>query len=972
VTIVAPHLVGRGAELTRLRSLLSGLGAGRGGVVVVSGEAGMGKSRLVRDAVAAYSGAVLVGRTGVGEVALRPLVEIALAAVRAGADVDEPSVARYARALGSVLPATDTATEAAGPSPLLVAEGLVRLLATLPVGVVVVVEDLQWADADTLAAVEYLVDHAGWVPMVLVVTVRPESGGRAVGMVEDAVARRAAELLALDRLDPVAVEAMARSCLGDAPLPDALAEFLERHAEGRPFFVEEMLAGLLDDGALTRVDGGWRLDRRAVARVPRTYAVWMAGRLTAAGASVARVLQAAAVLGREFDATLLAATVGVDDEEVVRALRVGVRMQVLGPVPGAGERLRFRHALTRTAVHESLVPTERAALAAAALDGVEQRPPGVPPPWSDLAARLALAAGRRVRAAELLVVAGRGAAGRGALAKAVSLLDEAVGQATGHLDATAAAEEALVDTLALAGDAERAIDVGYRLLRTLEAAGAGADRQVAARLAVARAATSAGRLAEADAALARAGAALADRSTDDGLRVRTEALAALTALEAGRGDEAAAHARVALEHAETAGEPAAACQALEVLGRLARTGDVARAGRLFDRAQVIAERHGLRLWRARALHEVATVDFLVTQGVGGLYRARAAAVEAGAAGLVAAVDLHLSALHGVRVEPAEALAAGERSVDASTRLGLTSQAGFAWVCVAQAHVVAGRPADVEQAAARARALAPGAEVEAYLWGQCFALRSLLAEDRVRAHAELARSMDYVRSGEPVSAAQYRGMWPLLATLDDTLAAGAAARAEAATPDVYAHTVPRGLLAYADAVVAGRAGDTPGADAAYQRGEAEFARLELPQGYHQLGRRLVAEAALADGWGDPVAWLGESRDWFTDRGFDRVAAACRELLRRAGVPQRRRGRGDTAVPPALARVGVTSREADVLRLLALGLSNAEVAARLYLAPRTVKTHVEHLLAKTKRTSRVQLAALAIAEGLGPADRPPAGG
>jgi DNA-binding CsgD family transcriptional regulator len=272
----------------------------------------------------------------------------------------------------------------------------------------------------------------------------------------------------------------------------------------------------------------------------------------------------------------------------------------------------------------------------------------------------------------------------------------------------------------------------------------------------------------------------------------------------------------------------------------------------------------------------------------------------------------------------------------------------------------------------ARALAPGAEVEAYLWGQCLAVLALVEEDRARALAALARSMEYVRSGEPVSVAQYRGMWPLLVTLDGDADEAASARAEAATPDVLTHTAPRGLLAYPEAVAAGRTGDTVAAEAAYRRGEAEFGRLDLPQGYHQLARRLIAEAARTGGWGDPAAWLTEARDWFANHGLDRVAAACRGLLGRAGVPQRRRGRGDTTVPPALGRLGVTSREADVLRLVALGLSNQDIAGRLYLAPRTVKTHIEHLLAKTSLTSRVQLAALAIAEGIGPADRSAAGG
>jgi hypothetical protein len=109
-------------------------------------------------------------------------------------------------------------------------------------------------------------------------------------------------------------------------------------------------------------------------------------------------------------------------------------------------------------------------------------------------------------------------------------------------------------------------------------------------------------------------------------------------------------------------------------------------------------------------------------------------------------------------------------------------------------------------------------------------------------------MDYVRSGEPVSVAQYRGMWPLLVALDGDADEAASARTEAATPDVLTHTVPRGLLAYAEVVAARWAGDTRAAEAAYRRGEAEFALLDLPQGYHQLARRLIAEAAWTGGKG----------------------------------------------------------------------------------------------------------------------------
>jgi DNA-binding NarL/FixJ family response regulator len=125
-------------------------------------------------------------------------------------------------------------------------------------------------------------------------------------------------------------------------------------------------------------------------------------------------------------------------------------------------------------------------------------------------------------------------------------------------------------------------------------------------------------------------------------------------------------------------------------------------------------------------------------------------------------------------------------------------------------------------------------------------------------------------------------------------------------------------------------------------------------YRQYARRLTAEAALVDGWGTPVAWLREAADFFAARGEQPIAAACRALLRRAGAPVPRTGRGDSAVPAKLRALGVTSREVDVLVLVAEGLTNRELAARLHLSPRTVEKHVASLLAKTGCRRRAQLA------------------
>jgi len=101
------------------------------------------------------------------------------------------------------------------------------------------------------------------------------------------------------------------------------------------------------------------------------------------------------------------------------------------------------------------------------------------------------------------------------------------------------------------------------------------------------------------------------------------------------------------------------------------------------------------------------------------------------------------------------------------------------------------------------------------------------------------------------------------------------------------------------------------------------------------------------------FVRDAAAYFASRGDDQVAAACRGLLRRAGAPVPRHRAGDGELPGRLRALGVTEREADVLRLVAQGLGNREIAERMFLSPRTVEKHVASLLAKTG-LRRTQLA------------------
>ena len=104
----------------------------------------------------------------------------------------------------------------------------------------------------------------------------------------------------------------------------------------------------------------------------------------------------------------------------------------------------------------------------------------------------------------------------------------------------------------------------------------------------------------------------------------------------------------------------------------------------------------------------------------------------------------------------------------------------------------------------------------------------------------------------------------------------------------------------------------------------------------------------------MAGLRADLSGFEAGGDEALARTCRDLLRQAGVTVRR-GRSATLVPPRLRAVGVTAREAEVLSLVTEGLTNAEIAGRLFLSPRTVDHHVARLLAKTGAANRTQLAA-----------------
>jgi predicted ATPase len=247
----------------------------------------------------------------------------------------------------------------AGPndSPVVLAEAVLRLLVSVggSRGCLLVLEDLHDADADTLAVVEYLVDNAGAERVLVLGTARTGSSP-AQALVRSARHRRVAGVVELERLDDEAVRHLAAACLGveadqvPAPVLDRLVET----ADGVPLHVEELLAGLVSERVLVRVDGGWVLTGPVPSSLPVSLAATLAARAERLGPESAALLGAAALLGRRFPAEAAGAAAGIDGERLRACLRSAVDAQLL--VPGEEINLyAFRHTLTAEALRARLL-----------------------------------------------------------------------------------------------------------------------------------------------------------------------------------------------------------------------------------------------------------------------------------------------------------------------------------------------------------------------------------------------------------------------------------------------------------------------------------------------------------------------------------------------------------------------------------------------------------------------------------------
>jgi DNA-binding CsgD family transcriptional regulator len=294
-----------------------------------------------------------------------------------------------------------------------------------------------------------------------------------------------------------------------------------------------------------------------------------------------------------------------------------------------------------------------------------------------------------------------------------------------------------------------------------------------------------------------------------------------------------------------------------------------------------------------------------------------------------------------------------RGAELAQRYGLELTFAAARAFEGHGHAYGLQRSEMEQCFADATTHAHGDRGIAVIVRTGEAILALVEEDRPEAvrHLRDAAALSFSSPGDQ-STGPTAGLWALVRAVDEPARTTALPDAPPWWRPV--HFLAHAYCRYAEAVVLGRRGRGHDAAALVASTGAE---LEGCEWFRHLGIRLVAEAALADGWGEPVQWLREALVFFEEQGYDRIASACRSLLRVAGAPVPRRREGSGAVPTHLRAKGVTARETEVLTLLADGLSNKEIAARLYLSPRTVERHIANLTTKTGVERRSQLVALA---------------
>jgi DNA-binding CsgD family transcriptional regulator len=958
--VSSPVFVGRASELAELRAAYERASTGETATVLIGGEAGVGKTRLIGElahAVRQAGGNVLEGHCadlGSGVIPLLPISE-ALGSLPAPASERLVGPGRGTTPGATLFaPVLDELREASTASPVLIT-----------------IEDVHWADRSTLDLLAYLIARLRGERLLLITSHRSNEVDRRTELrafLAEAGRWPTARRLDLSGLSRPDIGAQLEGILGSAPEDRVVAAIFAR-CEGNPLFAEELACvASADSGAL-----------------PASLRDVLLTRIEALGDGAQDVVRAAAVGGRRIHHRLLADIVEQPEPQLTEHVREAVRGHVL---IAEGSRLAFRHALVHEVAYAELLPNERVRLHTACAQALVRRPEVAGGTAATLAAEIAhhwWEAGDQLRAFESAVRAGLEAEEVPAPAEAAEHFAHALELWEDVSDAERRAGMDRVELLAHAAQAMAWSGAPER-----------SDEQLTMALALVDEACSP----------ARAGALHERRGwfryfrghTDEALAEYQEAARLIPAeppsvdrayalagrvlvlLLLGRYVEVCDGFAAAIDAARAAGARGAEARALSAEGyRVVVSGNASRGiellheahalARVSHDADVIAQTGALledALRREGRLEDAVTLSLelvdhcrdaglATVQGKFHALNAAEAAFEMGRWDLVeqlvldvlggATTPITASFAHYLGGELAVArgeFAAAAHHLESAQELGPSRSDPDALVypLVLEAGLAAwaGRPADAlgmieraiqlptltDDASSAANAAAIGVRAAADLAvtarAACRNAAEEAAADRARSLHEAAREG---AGGHPA----------LRATLDAEVA-----RAEGAVAaDLWE--------------VAARAWQTrgcpfPAAYAQWRRGEALL---------ESQGDRAEAADALRD-----------ARTTAQRLGAQPLLAEIDALARRARLDLATRGAQAAAAPgelPDLAQeLGLTARELEVLEHVALGQTNREIAADLFISPRTVGAHVAHILDKLGASTRTEAAAAAHRLGL----------
>jgi DNA-binding NarL/FixJ family response regulator len=977
-------LVGRSEELGRVLAGLERAAAGSGGALLLAGEAGIGKSRLAAEALTlAHRRGFVTLRAAAyplqDDLAYAPVLEL-LGPFLAGL---EPG--RLAALVGGLpdlgrlfgglhLPPPEPLGDAALERTRMfeaVSQLVERVAAERPVALLV--DDLHWADAASLELLHYLARGLGTWQVLLLGTYRLDEARTRPGLralVRSLHRLQLAEELHVGGLSPEAVAALARAMLGGEP-PAELLGVLRERAAGTPLFVTALIRGLRDSGELFRSGGAWVLGSGSLTAVPPVVRDLVMARLERLEPADRALLELIAVAGDAASSVVLSQVGGPGGAELEAALR---RLREAGLVveEPAGSDLGYRagHPLVAEIAYGELPEVRRRRLHAGVAAALETLDPGDP---QRLAHHYRGAAGEADprRAVDVLVAAGRRAEDLHADAEAADHLAAALALARANRPAMV---EELLEQLgharSRAGQLEAAVAAWSEAAGWRERSG---DRLAAARLRglLALAEWDRGRFDAAEAQLATGFEAVdgigGDAELTDLHYIRLQLLARQVDL-AGLEEEAVALLALA-ERAGTRQAVAGAAAHLALAdvaflrgGLTAARGHGLQALAVAEQAElralaVATHRHlaltAINAGDRRLAREHALADLALARQTG------SPTLELGARFLLLAIDLVTDAWDGVLRDADELLAHGYRVGYA--RGVATALAGRAFVFAHR-----GRPEDAARCVAEAR--------EVYGGGAAAADRHIFTVIEIADAAAALAAGDPARArGLAATAVATPTTLPCLslallgeaqvAAGDPAAALDTARRLAGLGPDA---PWPAACGTWIEGLALAGLGEGAAALACLRRAAAGLDGLELP---FQAARAWlhwaeVAAAARADD--EPAPAAGEDAVEAARRSlaaFDRLGARpladrARRLLRALGERP--------AAPPRAATGELSERELQVVRLVAVGLSNAEIAGRLFISPRTVTTHLQHVYGRLGLGSRTALTRWVLEHGLATED------